>query len=148
MSPEAFGWWIRIHAQLATLALALVLHPVLTLRARRKATRWTHLTAELGAGLLLAATALGWIAYGTYRARVKPALWLGHPAAVLRFETKEHLAAMAAAMALGGALTLRVAHRSPAGREAAWIQLLLAFGLGLLAGGLGIFVGGSAQPGW
>ena len=148
MTPEAFGWWARIHAHLATLALALLLHPVLTLRTRRKATRWTHLTAELGAALLLLVTGIGWAIYGTYRTRVKPALWLGHPAAVLRFETKKHLAAMAAALALGGALTLRVAHRSPAGREAAWIQLLLAFGLGLLAGLLGVFVGGSAQPGW
>ena len=42
---------------------------------------------------------IGWAIYPVYRARVKPALWLEAPGAVLRFETKEHLAAMAVALA-------------------------------------------------
>ncbi len=148
MNPELFGFFARVHGQLATLGLAVLLHPVVTLRFRRRATPWTRLTADLGALLLLVPSALGWMMYGTYRARVKPSLWLGHPSAVLRFETKEHLAAMSLALAIGGALTLRLAHRSPAGRDAAWIQLLLAFALGSLSALLGIYVGGTAQPGW
>jgi hypothetical protein len=148
VTAEFFGFLARAHGQVATLGLAVLLHPVITLRFRRRATPWTRLTADLGALLLLFPSLAGWWLYGTYRARVKPSLWLGHPSAVLRFETKEHLAAMALALAVGGALTLRFGHRSPAGRDAAWIQLLLAFALGTLSALLGIYVGGTAQPGW
>ncbi len=148
MTPETYGWLARLHGHVATLGLAVLLHPVLTLRLRGRVTPGAQLSADLGALLLLAPALLGAFVYGTYRSRVKPVLWLVQPGAVLRFETKEHLGAMAVALAVGGALTLRVAGRSPGGRETAWSLLASAWLLGLLTALLGLYVAGRAQPGW
>lgn len=148
MTPELFGFFARLHGHAATLGLAVLLHPVLTLRLRGKVTPNCQRSADLGAALLAAPAVLGLLLYGTYRARVKPALWLGHPSSVLRFETKEHLAVVAVALAVCGAACLRVAGRTPAGRETAWSLLASAWLLGVLAGLLGLYVSGHAQAGW
>lgn len=148
MSAEVYAWVARMHGILAVLGLAALLHPVVLLRTRANLVPHARLTAELGAGLLLAAFAIGWWNYGAYRANVKAPLWLVHPEAVLRFETKEHLAAMAVALAVGGALVLRVSGRQPVGREAAWILLLCGWTLGVVTALLGVYVGGMAHPGW
>ena len=79
---------------------------------------------------------------------MKPALWLQSQGAVLRFESKEHLAAMAVGLAIGGALTLRLAGRHPAGREAAWMQLLCGWALAVVTAILGVYVAGAAHPAW
>jgi hypothetical protein len=148
VSPEGYAWLVHLHAHVATLGLAVLLHPVITLRTRGKVTPGAQLSADLGALLLVPAALAGFVAYGTYRQRVKPVLWLLHPGTVLRFETKEHLAALAVALAVAGALTLRVAGRGPAGRETAWSLLASAWLLGALTALLGVFVSGHAQPGW
>jgi hypothetical protein len=148
VSPHAYAWLVELHGHVAVLGLAVLLHPVITLRRRGKATPYVMLTAELGALLLAAPAALGWALYPAYRARVKPPLWLGDPQAVLRFESKEHLAAMAVVLAVAGAITLRAAGRRPVGREAAWSLLAVGWTLGVLAAALGVFVTGAAHPGW
>ncbi len=148
MTAEWYAWLARLHGHAATLGLAVLLHPVLTLRIRGKVTPGAQLSADLAALLLLLPGLLGAAIYGAYRLRVKPALWLVEPGAVLRFETKEHLAVMAIGLAVGGALALRVAGRSPGGRETAWSLLASAWALGLVSALLGIYVGGRAQPGW
>ena len=148
MSAEWYAWLARLHGHAATLGLAVLLHPVITLRLRGKVTPGAQLSATLGAVLLVVPGLFGAMIYGTYRLRVKPALWLVEPGAVLRFETKEHLAAMAIGLAVGGALVLRVSGRSPGVRETAWSLLASAWVLGLVAALLGVYVAGAAQPGW
>jgi hypothetical protein len=148
VTSETFAWLARLHGHAATLGLAVLLHPVITLRLRGRVTRGAQWSADLGALLLLGPGLLGAWVYGPYRLRVKPALWLVEPGAVLRFETKEHLAAMAIALAAAGAITLRVGGRSPPGRETAWSLLASAWLLGVITGLLGLYVSGRAQPGW
>ena len=65
---------------------------------------------------------------------------------VLRFETKEHLAAIALGLVIAGTLTLRVSGRRPAGKEAAWSLLLCGWFLALTTALLGVFVHGRAHP--
>lgn len=148
VGPDDFAWLARLHGLVATLGIAVLAHPVVLLRTRRAAAPLTLLTAELGAALLAAPFALGWWLYPVYTQRVKVALWTHHPDAVLRFETKEHLAAMATALAVGGALTLRVAGRDRPGREAAWALLACGWVMGLGAAVLGVYVAGRAHPAW
>lgn len=148
MSGQVYSWLVSLHGHLAVLGLAVLLHPVITLRRRNSVSKNVMLTADLGALLLLAPFAMGWAIYPTYRKTVKPLLWMEAPGAVLRFESKEHLAALAVALAVAGALTLRLGGRRPAGREAAWILLLCAWTLGVITALLGIYVRGQAQPGF
>jgi hypothetical protein len=148
VSPEAFGWLARLHGHVAVLGLAVLLHPVITLRLRGRVTRGGQLSADLGAILLLAAGVGGAVLYPAYRSRVKPPLWLAYPGSVLRFESKEHLAVMAVALAVGGALTLRAVGRSPGGRDTAWALLASAWVLGCLTASFGVYVAGTAQAGW
>jgi zinc transporter ZupT len=148
LNGELYTWLVAIHAHLAVLGLAVLLHPVISLRRRNSISRNMLLTADLGALLLLLPYLMGWAIYPSYRRLVKPWLWIEAPGAVLRFESKEHLAAMAVALAVAGALTLRLAGRRPAGREAAWILLLCGWALGFITALLGIYVRGVAQPGF
>lgn len=140
MSPEAFALWERIHGHLALLGLALILHPVITLWTRPGLNWRTHLTAELGAALLVLPYALGWWIYPTYRSLVKPALYQANHPAFHWFETKEHLAAMCVLLAVGGAGCLRFAGKDPAGRRAAWWLLAMSVALGAVTGVLGVLV--------
>ncbi len=148
MGAALFGLLERVHGHLAVLALALLLHPVITLRSRRLLTRWGVRSAELAALLLSASFALGWWIYPTYRGSVKPSLLADAPRVAASFETKEHLAFCAAALAIGGAVALRRAGATPEGRRAAWVLLLGAWLCGVTTAGLGIFVASIAQPGW
>ncbi len=129
----------RIHGHVAVLGLAVLLHPVISLRRRRGTARYTQLSADLGALLLVAPVALGLAIYPAYRADVKPGLLVGAPLAAVAFETKEHLGAMAVALAIGGAVTLR---HAPA-REAAWSLLFAGWLCGVAAGIVGIVVAAS-----
>jgi hypothetical protein len=143
-----FGLLERVHGHLGVLGLAMLLHPVITLRRRPRLTPWTVRTAEIGAGLLAATFALGWWIYPAYRSGVKPGLLRDAPSVAMRFESKEHLAFCAAALAIAGAVALRRAGTTPSGRRVAWALLLAAWVCGVLTAGLGIFVASIAQPGW
>jgi hypothetical protein len=146
MTGASFAWLVSLHEALAVLGLAVLVHPLVTLRLRSAVSRNTLLTADLAAMLLGSSFALGWAIYPTYRRLVKPALFLAHPDAVLRFETKEHLAAMAVALVVAGALTLRAAGGRAAGKEAAWSLLLCGGFLAVTTALLGVFVHGRAHP--
>lgn len=147
MTGRLYAALVALHGHLAVLGLAVLLHPVITLGRRHLSPR-TVLTADLGALLLAAPAALGWLLYPTYRARIKPALWLSEPAVALRFETKEHLASAAVVLAICGAATLRLAGGGEAGRRAARTLLALAWLLGVCAALLGAFVNSAAHPGF
>lgn len=146
--PSPYAWLVTVHGLVAALGLAVLLHPIVTLRLRKAVSRNTLLTAELAALLLAAPFTMGLFVYPTYRQLVKPALFLSNPGAVLRFETKEHLAVMTVALVIAGAETLRFAGRRPAGKEAAWSLLACGWVLGLLTAVLGVAVHGWAHPGY
>lgn len=143
-----FGLVERLHGHLGVLGLAMLLHPVITLPRRPRLTPWTVRTAEIAAAMLTATFALGWWIYPAYRADVKPSLLRDAPFVALRFESKEHLAFCAAALAVGGAIALRRVGGTRDGRRLAWALLLSAWVCGVLTAGLGIFVASIAQPGW
>lgn len=148
LDPIPYAMLTRLHGISGALGLAILLHPVLMLGSRRAGSWWTRFTAELAAVLMAAPFVVGWLVYPTYRTRVKPALGHDFPAVVLRFETKEHLAAMAVTLVVAGALMLRVAGDTAEGRRASRVVLAWGWVLGLLTALLGIWVGGHAHPGW
>jgi hypothetical protein len=130
----------RLHGHLAVLALAVLLHPVVTLRTRRVVTRGTKWTTDLAALLLSAPFVAGLLLYPSYRGEVKGGLLASAPAAAAAFEAKEHLAVMAVALVIAGAVVVRAAGRRPEGRRAAWALLAAGWACGALTGALGIWV--------
>lgn len=137
-----------LHGLVGALALALLMHPVITLGRRRTLTWGTLFTAELAAGLLTAVFAVGWWTYPTYRNRVKTGLLQADHPAWLWFEGKEHLAAMATVLAVSGALMLRVGRGRADAHRTARALLLAAWVCGVIAATLGVMVRAVAQPGW
>lgn len=135
----------RLHGHLALLGLAVLLHPVITLRVRRGVSKRMQLSADLGALLLVLPYIGGLLLYPAYRANVKKVLLLDQPAVAAGFESKEHLAAMAVALAIGGALTLR-ASGTDAGRRTARALLFAGWVCGFAAAILGLWVASSAHP--
>jgi hypothetical protein len=144
VSGGLFALLERLHGHLGVLALALLLHPVITLR-RRGLTLWGRRTADLAAAMLAATFAGGWWLYPSYRESVKPALLADLPGIALRFESKEHLALFAAVLAIAGAAALR--GKGPALRLAWWL-LLSGWVCGVLAAALGVVVAAYGAPAW
>jgi hypothetical protein len=136
-----------LHGVLAGLSLAVGAHPLVAIRTRG-VSKYTVLTATLTAIGFSSTFALGWFVYPEYRRMVKPALYLASSGAVQRFETKEHLAALAVGLTVAGAATLRVAGRTAPGREAAFSLLATGWMLGLAVGLLGVYVRAAAHPGF
>ncbi|NOY27454.1 MAG: hypothetical protein GXP62_16430 [Oligoflexia bacterium] len=148
MSPDLYALAERLHGHVAVLGLAVLIHPLLSLRRRAGLSRGTLLSATLAAVLVLVSTLSGWLIYPTYRGQVKPNL-VHHNIGVARhFESKEHLAFFTMALVIGGVLVLWTAGRSAAGRSAAWWLLAAGLLCGLLTGGLGIWVASGAAPAW
>lgn len=148
MSPHLFALFARLHGLLGVLSLVVLVHPLVTLRTRKALTRWTVRTSDLGAAGLLSTFIAGWWLYPYYRARPKLVLLVEQPFYADLFESKEHLAVVAVSFAVGGALTLRLAGRHPAGRATAWSLLGSALILGVLVAVLGLLVAGAAHPAW
>ncbi len=148
MSPETFALLERLHGHLAVLGLALLVHPLVSLRRRPGLSSRTRLTAELAALLLAIPTALGLWLYPTYRQQVKPGLVQEHLPLALGFETKEHLAVACVALVLGGTAMLRLAGRRADARAAAWWLLAAGWLCGVLTAGLGVWIASGASPGW
>ncbi len=146
IDPAAWTLLARAHGHLAVLATVLLLHPVLWLRGSRPVTSRVRLTAGLGAGLLTAVFVVGWNLYPLYRSRVKPVLIAADDPAWSWFESKEHLALVATALAVGGAAavlsgegaTVRLGHRLLAG----------AVFCAAITAALGMAVGTHAHPAW
>lgn len=148
VDPVTYALIARLHGISAALGLAILLHPVLNLRSRRARSWWTRFTVELSAVLMAVPFTVGWFLYPIYRVEVKVPLRVVDPGTVLRFESKEHLAAMAIALIVGGALILRFGGESPTTRRASWTLLTCGWVLGVVTALLGVWVGGHAHPGW
>jgi hypothetical protein len=145
MTPLLYAGLERAHGILAVLGLAVLLHPVMTLRRAEIRSRWTQWSADLGAGLLLAPFVIGWQIYPSYRQHIKPRLWLEHHETALRFESKEHLALLATSLAVSGALTLRASQGHRALIQLAHALLVTAWGCGAVTAMLGIHVASMAM---
>jgi len=144
MTPLLYMWLERVHGILAVLGLAVLLHPVVSLRHAKLRSRWTQWTADLGAGLLLAPFVIGWQIYPSYRQHIKPRLWLEQHDTALRFESKEHLALLATTLAVSGALALRASQGDRGLIRLAHALLVTAWGCGLVTALLGIHVSSMA----
>lgn len=146
MNGTDFALLERLHGHLGWLALALLLHPVITLKRRKGLPVWTRRSAVLAATFLFVPFAMGWAIYPGYRRFIKLDLLRQHPQVAMAFETKEHLAAMALCFAIGGAVALQVGGRSQRGRDAAWTMLVLAWLCGTATGIIGVVVASIAHP--
>lgn len=147
-SPHLYALLERLHGHLAWLGLAVLLHPVITLRRRAVVSRGARLSVVLAVVLLALPSAMGWWLYPTYRVQVKPTLLHGAVPWLLAFETKEHLAFFSLALAVGGAGALLLAPRSPVAQKAAWSLLATGWLCGAMVGILGSLIAGRAHPAW
>jgi hypothetical protein len=148
MTPTLFALLERVHGHLALLGLALLLHPIVSLMRRKGVPWWTQATADLAALLLAAPFGLGWWIYSDYRAHVKGGLYATKSPALPAFETKEHLAVFAMALAIAGTLTLRLAGKDPGGRRTALALLLSAWCCGVVTGVIGMWVSAVTTHAW
>ncbi|MCB9742673.1 MAG: hypothetical protein H6740_08740 [Alphaproteobacteria bacterium] len=148
MSPTLFALAERLHGHLGLLGLAVLLHPVITLRRRRGLTRGARLSALLAALLIALPFASGWAIYPSYRAHVKPGLVREAQSWAWAFETKEHLAFFTLALTLGGVAVMLGRGQTPEGRRLASALLSLAWGCGLCVGILGVLVAAVTAPAW
>ena len=114
------------------LALALSFHPAILLWRGLPLSRGGRWAAALSGALTSLAFALGVAIYGPYRSLVKPSLFAADPAAGWLFETKEHLAYVAVATALGATLLALLAPRSADGLRRAAARLYLAAAIAML----------------
>lgn len=148
MSPTLFALLERLHGHAGVLGLAVLLHPVITLRSRRRLTKRARLSALLAALLIALPFATGWMLYPSYRAHVKPSLVREASQVAWAFETKEHLAFFTLALTLGGVAVLLGRGQTPEGRRLAGSLLGLAWLCGLTVAALGVLVAAGASPAW
>jgi ABC-type Mn2+/Zn2+ transport system permease subunit len=79
----------HVHGHLGWLAAALLVHPAIVLRDRR---RRAHLAVILAFAFVTVASAMGAWIYVAYRDQLRRAIFLSWPAIGLLMERKEHLA--------------------------------------------------------
>lgn len=89
----------HVHGHLGWLATALLFHPAVVLRDRR---RRAHLAVALATGLVTVGAGVGAWLYVGYRAALKRDIFVASPAIGLAFERKEHLAFGAVVLAWAG----------------------------------------------
>lgn len=100
-----------VHGHAGILAAAALLHPAILLRAGKPLGRRNVWSVLLATALATGAWASGAWIYADYRAQVKRPLFLTNERAGLLFETKEHVAVLVVAFALGACVTALVAPR-------------------------------------
>ena len=139
VTPYLFQVMERIHGHIGILALAVLLHPVLTLPRRSKISRGMRWTLWLAVLLLGLTYALGWWIYPDYRLLEKPDLIRQHIVLAKLFESKEHLAFFSLVCGFSGA-AIALKQKNKDDWRVAWLLLLLGWILGVVVAGLGIAV--------
>ncbi|MBX3223124.1 MAG: hypothetical protein KF795_21605 [Labilithrix sp.] len=99
----------HVHGHLGWLAAALLVHPAIVLRDRR---RRAHVAVGLATVAVTVVAAGGMWLYVAYRAELKQAIFVGAPAVGLLFERKEHLAFGAVLLAWAGCAAYVAAPRA------------------------------------
>lgn len=142
MSGETFLRLLTsLHGQLGILASVALLHPAILLRRGRPLSRGLRWALGLSVLTILSAYGLGLSLYEDYRERVKRDLFaLSYDVGYL-FESKEHLAFAAMALALGGAgMALLAPKDAPRLRQIAAALFALASALTFVVVALGLWV--------
>lgn len=88
-----------MHGHLGWLAAALLVHPAIVLRDRR---RRAHLAVILAGVFVTVASAVGAWLYVAYREKLRQAIFISSPSVGLLMERKEHLAFAALVFAWAG----------------------------------------------
>ncbi len=99
----------HVHGHLGWLAAAILLHPAIVLRDRK---RRAHLAVGLAVSFVTTASAVGVWLYIVYRERLKQKIFLDAPGIGLLFERKEHLAFGACLLAWAGTAAYVAATRA------------------------------------
>lgn len=89
----------HVHGHLGWLAAALLVHPAIVLRDRR---RRAHLAVILACAFVTVASAVGAWVYVAYREKLRQAMFISWPSVGLLMERKEHLAFAALVFAWAG----------------------------------------------
>lgn len=87
------------HGHVGWLAAALLVHPAIVLRDRR---RRAHLAVVLSSAFVTVASAVGAWIYVAYRDQLRQAIFVSSPAVGLLMERKEHLAFASLVLAWAG----------------------------------------------
>jgi len=133
----------QLHGHLGWLAAAALVHPAILLR---NPNRKSGLAVALASGLVSAGALSGALLYGSYRERIKPALFAVSPTVGWMFERKEHLAFGAATLAWVGVLGAVAGRRSgdeslrPRFTRAAHLAFIAASALATASAILGTWV--------
>jgi hypothetical protein len=101
----------HVHGHLGWLAAALLVHPAVVLRNRK---RRAHLAVALATGAVTATAGGGAWLYVAYRAELKQQIFVHAPAIGFLFERKEHLAFGAVLLAWAGCAAYFAAPRATA----------------------------------
>ena len=132
-----------LHGHLGLLAAIALLHPAITLRGAARLRPGTRFSVAGATALVTLATALGWWLYPGYRSADKPRLLQSAFPVAQLFETKEHLAFYALALAWAGCGLALATEGARARRVARW-SFGAAGALALLVGALGTVVGSAS----
>ena len=99
----------HVHGHLGWLAAAILVHPAIVLRNRK---RRAHVAVGLATALVTIAAAIGAWLYVAYRERLKQGIFQHAPSIGFMFERKEHLAFGAVMLAWAGAAAYFAAARA------------------------------------
>jgi len=138
------GSWLRLlehlHGHIACLATIALFHPVALLRNPNRRIFFAAATATLSVTFV---AALGLVLYPSYRAQLKPAIFVASRALGLAFERKEHLAMAVVVLAWVGLFAHVAETKRPSGVGSfglARFAYSASAALALLTAGLGISV--------
>ena len=106
-----------VHGHLGVLAAAALAHPAILLRKGQPLSRGARWAVGLTTLAVTLAFASGLAIYAAYVAQVRPWLFRASARAGLLFETKEHVAFIVVASALGAGACALLAPRDARGRE-------------------------------
>jgi nitric oxide reductase large subunit len=110
MQLDALRLIEHVHGHLGWLSAAILLHPAIVLRNRK---RPASLAVGLATAFVTVASASGAWLYVAYRERLKQGIFQHAPSIGLLFERKEHLAFGAVVLAWAGAAAYYAAPRAP-----------------------------------
>ena len=131
----------RLHGHAGWLGAALLVHPAIILRDRR---RRANVAVALSTGLITVIAGVGMWLYVSYREQLKRQIFIDDASAGWLFERKEHLAFGAVVLAWAGGAAYFTAERADAHRDALRTTAHRAFvasaALALTVAALGTYV--------
>ena len=146
MSQATLRLLEHVHGHLGWLAAAVLVHPAVVLRDRR---RRAHLAVALATGGVTVGAALGLLLYVWWRELLKQQVFFEAPAIGLLFERKEHLAFGAVVLAWAGAAAYFAAPRASGAtrerlRTIAFRAFVAAAALAIAVAAIGTYVAAHA----